>query len=48
VQRRLVVPDVAVQFESLQAKRGLGEFKAFIGADLNGRVEREPTLEGGE
>src|SRR5437762_10135860 len=48
VQRRLVVPDFCVELVAFEAKRGLGEFKALVRANLYSGTEGNRKLEDNE
>ena len=45
MQRRLVVPHLAVEPVAVQAKRRLGHLKPFIRPNLNRRPQRNPAFE---
>ena len=45
VERRLVVPDLSVEFEAFEAKGGFGEVETFVSADLNCGSERKRAFE---
>ena len=44
MQRRLIIPDLAVKLVPVQTQGDFGDFKAFIRANLNRGSQRNPTL----
>jgi hypothetical protein len=48
MQRRLIVPDLAVKLVSLETKRRFGQFESFIRADLDSCSQWNLTLKQNE